>query len=270
MAEIVKTIDSKQLRQALASMRAGGGSSIPARESRDRLTSSLDDVYRRWEGAHGTAPLDAPIHEAMRQGPEALRAACEQAHACEIEHSLTYIAGPGRQLTNRQLVRMTPLQICALLDLWREAGVLMAFGANPNLFNAEVTAIGMAAYSGSARTLCQMIAFGANATLYLLPEHAPGAPEAHGSTLLHRVAGRQIHRNHGAVSRILADCERCYPDPLPSTLNGRTPLDWAAEAQCEEARSQIAQSAAERERRALAAAAAPAPAPEKSARAPRM
>ena len=50
---------------------------------------------------------------------------------------------------------------------------------------------------------------------------------------------------------VLADCERCYPDPLPKTLSGATPIDWARAEGDDAACHQILIAAAAREKRAL-------------------
>ena len=101
----------------------------------------------------------------------------------------------------------------------------MERGANANLFNSGVTAVGLAAYLGHARTLAQMGAFGANLRLELSPEHAP-TPDMVGSTLLHRISGRGIEKV-ACIAEILAHCTRCFPTPLPLNAAGESPLDIA-------------------------------------------
>lgn len=251
MALIEKEIDKSQLRKALTSMRLGGGVESNAPAARLKLFFALTQIEARWRLNAGTTPLNLPIHNAILKGPKALRVACENEPARLINLCISEISNPGHTLVENTWTGLTPLQCCARLDLWREASVLMEFGADPNYFTAGVTAIGLASYTGSARTLCQMIGFGANATLYLLPEHAPQSLESHGSTLLHRVAGRAVPCNQAAIVRILAECTRCYPTPLPLTLTGQSPLDWAVEAGKFDAYKQIAGVAARHERKIL-------------------
>jgi hypothetical protein len=253
--------DTKILTDSLRRFKQGLGSSSSMAEKRRRYAFTLQAIRTLPMTDPAALPIlghpSMALFKAVMEGPKALELACQAAEDSLIDMPLplaTAAAGVKPELGNIRLsssLKFNALQFCAHLDMWREARVLLAHGANPNCFNAEVTPIGLAAYAGSARVLCEMISFGANATLYLPPEHAPHAPSAHGSTLLHRVANRPIGDNKMAVLLILAHCAASYPDPLPLTLDGKTPLDWADD---DEARSALLSAVSDREANALRSA----------------
>lgn len=245
MPAIAKTPDASLLAASMLRLRQGGGTIAPLIQRRGCIESLFQSISSKGSsmGSGVNALFSAPsmaIFKALTQGPKAVEAACSSNPASTVDMPLNKAAsllwesepvGIGRSM----VLQFTALQLCAHADLWREARVLMSHGANPNLFNAAVTAVGLAAYTGSARTLCEMVSFGANATLYLPPEHAPHTPSAHGSTLLHRISNRPIGDNKKAVVLILAHCAASYPDPLPQTIEGKTPLDWADDDETREA-----------------------------------
>ena len=133
----------------------------------------------------------------------------------------------------------TALQFCALCDLHAQAETLLTRGANPQLYNANFTAVGICAYQGSAKTLAAMGAYGANLRLVLAAEHAPNSPRAAGSTLLHRVAA-QFKPDKMTIARILMCSELSYPDFNAMTDQGETAFDWARRAGCLEEFTQAA------------------------------
>lgn len=261
MADASKTPDPAILASSLLRLRQGGAAAAPLSERRQKIKRILGALTGATQDPR--AFLGAPsmsIFKALAQGPKALAAACQSSPDALVDTPLDQavrlsgLSGGKEFRPTTQLLRLTALQLCAMAELWREARVLLAHGADPNLFNAAVTPIGMAAYCGSARVLCEMISFGANATLYLSPEHAPLDAGSHGSTLLHRVASRLSVDNKRAVLLILAHCAASYPDPLPEALDGQTPLDWAAD---DETAETILSAVADREARALRLAAPP-------------
>lgn len=234
MANPTVSTNIDELSTALAAMAAGGGRIGMGTCSR------LSPTLARY-GLAGFNLDDSAfaIFKAITESPEALLAAClahpKEALSRSLEDSAKLsldIHEPAhfhKDLFHHGLLGgYTPLHFCASADLFEETSILMRFGASANDFRAGVTAIGLCAYVGSARTLCEMIAHGADATLYLIAEHAPAQYYAHGSTLLHRVMARDIRFNKSAIIRILADCERCYPDLNAKTIEGQTPMDWAA------------------------------------------
>ena len=246
MTETARAQDRALLASCMLRLRQGGASTTPLAQRRQGVQAILHALPRAGAGRGPGIDelLAAPsmaIFKALTQGAKAVEAACMAHPASLVDTPLNeaaIAAGlPGGKDEPRRatVLHFTALQLCAHADLWREARALLAHGANPNKFNAQVTAIGLAAYTGSARSLCEMISFGANATLHLAPEHAPGAPSAHGSTLLHRVANRPIGDNKKAVVLILAHCAASYPDPLPKALDGTTPMDWADDDETREA-----------------------------------
>lgn len=145
-----------------------------------------------------------------------------------------------------------PMHLAALNDSAEAVDLLMKAGGNPKLFLAGVTPSGLAAYIGAAKALRAIAENGGDVVLELLPEHAP---EAAGSTLLHRVMTREI-ANKKAILKVLADSGQYPPDLLPKDAKGRTPLDEIPPE--DPARGWLLGLAAKAEKRRLETAAEPA------------
>lgn len=257
MADIIRTIDAKRLKGALADLRLEGYKAPPTKPSRADIEGYIAIAIAR-----GADPLHPSLglFKAMSMGSASLSTVLASCPSALIDKPFITAAkeagaGDAAGLSSSyfpQAVQFTPLQFCARFDLWREARLLLAHGANPSLFNAEVTATGMAAYCGSARVFAEIFAFGCDLRLYLKPEHAPGSSSAAGSTLLHRIANRSIDSAAQlACARVMARDESSYPDLMSQTLTGQTVLDWADSDGNDAFKTIVLQAIAEREALAL-------------------
>lgn len=256
MAEITRTINAKRLKGALVDLRMEGYKAPPPKPSRAEVDAFLSiDLALGADPSHPSLAL----FKAMASGPSELALALADCSADLIDKPMIVAAREAGAKEKgdtssyfSQTSQFTPLQFCARFDLWREARLLLAHGANPSLFNAEVTATGMAAYCGSARVFAELFAFGCDLRLYLKPEHAPGSSSAAGSTLLHRIANRSINSAAQlACARVMARDESSYPDLMSPTLTGQTVLDWADTDGNDAFKTIILQAIASREAQAL-------------------
>jgi hypothetical protein len=210
------------------------------------------------------APIDDPqlaIFRALTTSPKALEAALLSAQPDAVDRPMNECrartapkGSPEAKAlmeSQRGLSGMTPLQWAVQFALDAEVRLLLRFGANPNLYNAGVTAVGLAGYVGSGRALAEFRAFGADLRLELRPEHAGPGMTAIGTTLLHRL-GQRDSPHRAACARLLADCDRCYPDLSARCAQGRTIIDWS-EGDDEDGsfRAAILAAMSEREQKAL-------------------
>lgn len=122
----------------------------------------------------------------------------------------------------------TPLHLACYQNNERAVRALMAAGGNAALFSGGVTPMGLAVYVGADAAVRVMIEHGADARLELLPEHAMGSG---GSTVLHRALERPAYLGRFEVVKSLILSGQ-YPDPLPRTELGITPLDNATDGDC--------------------------------------
>jgi hypothetical protein len=263
----LKTPNRSELRQALASLRAAG---YPDK------TPSKDPLKTLFSGPLNRAlmgPFDPSTDESMAvffalaQGGKAFEKALDQ-HPRWIDATLAEAARPqGTKEADAPpagvaiFADFTPMHFCAQQDLSREARALLARGVDPGRFTARVTSTGLAAYSGSARTLAEIRAFGFDLRLELDPDHCAPSSGAARSTLLHRMATRNSSdAGFDACARILAGSRVWYPDLDCETEDGATPLDWAGLASPER-RAIFAQAVlsekARRETEALEASSSP-------------
>lgn len=136
----------------------------------------------------------------------------------------------------------SPLHFAVMFDDLKSVEILIAAGANPSLFSGGVTPTGIAAYASKVDILNFLAKKGADILLLLTAEQEP----AHaGSTLLHRVMGREIPKK-ARIVRILAEH---YDDPLILTAAGLSPLDCANPG--DEGHRTLSEVVAERARAAL-------------------
>lgn len=165
------------------------------------------------------------ILDALGNGIRELAAAISS-HPASVDQSLLELLGQKPDVGDVKIINRSPLQWCATFNWHAEARMLMEAGAQPTLFKAGVSAVGLAAYSGSALCLAEMLAFGANARLELLPEHGIGDRSSIGSTLLHRLASRAV-KSGPAMAQMLAESRIWYPDLHCKTADGRSIFDCA-------------------------------------------
>jgi len=117
----------------------------------------------------------------------ALQAAVVQDDATEAQRLLAAGVDP-----NKAAGRSRPqnaLQVAVRLRRGRQIELLLDFGAQPSLYCAPVTALGLAAYDFYFQGVELVAARGPDLRLLLLPEHTPDQA-LHRTTLLHRLMER--------------------------------------------------------------------------------
>lgn len=108
---------------------------------------------------------------------------------------------------------------------------LLLGGWDPNFYGGLVTPVGQAMYTGDLKGLTLMRDFGADLVMELRAEHGskerPIMARDLGSTALHRVMEKPDRGHKAEIVQLLVEA---YPDPLPKTAQGDTPLDRAIDA----------------------------------------
>lgn len=221
----------------------------------DKMLARLACGPRRESSSH-RHEYEGSILSRLSAGPSDLAAALAEADPASIDLSLDELLGRVADPADASSIARSPLQWCATFDWHEEARLLLAAGAKPELFKAGVSAVGLAAYSGSALCLAEMMAFGANIRLELLPEHGVGSHTMIGSTLLHRLAAR-AKTSTPAIALMLAQSRKWYPDLHCKTADGRTILDFAegSSDQVNDFRQALLSAISDRERQDLQGAA---------------
>lgn len=171
-----------------------------SKAERERLVENNPVFFSLFSG--GLAELEA----ALAKDPDGARRA---------------LLGDEPEKSGLQL-NYTALHVAAQRDDAQAATRLIRAGAEPTRFIAGVSSVGLSAYVGSHNALKAMLEAGADARLTLKPEHSLGSS---GSTLLHRVLEREGRNRVWVVQTLILSGQ--YPDPLPLTDAGVSPLDYA-------------------------------------------
>lgn len=135
-------------------------------------------------------------------------------------------AANGTPVTSRfTLLNLAVGRKSSTLTEWALRG-----GWAPNFYGGLVTPIGQAIYTGDVKGVALMRDFGADLVMALGEEHGsaqrPIRPRDLGSTALHRLMEKPDPGTKAQIVQILVEA---YPDPLPRTHQGETPLDWAVD-----------------------------------------
>lgn len=133
----------------------------------------------------------------------------------------------GTSVTARySLLNIAVMRKSSSLTEW-----LLLGGWDPNFYSGLVTPVGQAMYSGDLKGLTLMRDFGADLVMELRAEHGskerPIRQRDVGSTALHRVMEKPDRGNKAEIVQLLVEA---YPNPLPKTALGETPLDWAVDS----------------------------------------
>lgn len=173
----------------------------------------------------------------------ALQAAVVQDDATEAQRLLAAGVDP-----NKAAGRSRPqnaLQVAVRLRRGRQIELLLDFGAQPSLYCAPVTALGLAAYDFYFQGVELMAARGPDLRLLLLPEHTPDQA-LHRTTLLHRLMERPANSisplpqqglangsdQEEKIKIVLFLAQRYHlesGEPLPLSSAGLSPLDFGIE-----------------------------------------
>lgn len=178
----------------------------------------VDMSIHNWVSEAGGADSWArkPILKALLDPGSDMEASCAGVDPKWFEWPLWRLLGaPAKKAVRASgIIAYDMVKLAASMGRVDAVEAMMARGASANRFSEGVTAVGLAGYHGHAGVLAAMLGHGADLRLEILPEHAPGRRDQHGSTLLKRVCERGCERSGALdpVLRVLLSDRVSYPE----------------------------------------------------------